>query len=208
MFCGSATTRALFGLAAAVASGLPKWNGRLTPHVLRHYCASSLYTRGMDLKAIQDLLGHEWLSLTTRYIHVHSDHVEKGVGASQRTSRRVARRTRRLSRANGGGPKNRLPPEKGIWKSTELRRRLAEAGLEISAGKMSALWTGTPTTIRLEDLDVICHVLFGREPPSYSSPSRTRSTLASRRLTKSAASGTPVVKLRPRTQQDDASRAG
>jgi DNA-binding Xre family transcriptional regulator len=49
--------------------------------------------------------------------------------------------------------------EEGIWKSTEMRRRLAEAGLEISAGKMSALWTGTPTTIRLDDLDVICLVL-------------------------------------------------
>ena len=49
--------------------------------------------------------------------------------------------------------------EAGIWKSTELRRRLADAGLEISAGKMSGLWTGTPTTIRLEDLDVICSVL-------------------------------------------------
>ena len=49
--------------------------------------------------------------------------------------------------------------ERGIWKSTEMRRQLAEAGLEISAGKMSALWTGTPTTIRLDDLDVICAVL-------------------------------------------------
>jgi DNA-binding Xre family transcriptional regulator len=49
--------------------------------------------------------------------------------------------------------------EQGIWKSTEMRRRLAEAGLEISTGKMSALWTGTPTTIRLDDLDVICAVL-------------------------------------------------
>jgi putative transcriptional regulator len=49
--------------------------------------------------------------------------------------------------------------EQGIWKSTELRRLLAEHGLEISAGKMSALWTGTPTTIRLDDLDVICAVL-------------------------------------------------
>jgi putative transcriptional regulator len=49
--------------------------------------------------------------------------------------------------------------EQGIWKSTEMRRRLADAGLEISAGKMSALWTGTPTTIRLEDLDVICSIL-------------------------------------------------
>lgn len=49
--------------------------------------------------------------------------------------------------------------EAGIWKSTELRRRLADAGLEISAGKMSGLWAGTPTTIRLDDLDVICFVL-------------------------------------------------
>jgi DNA-binding Xre family transcriptional regulator len=49
--------------------------------------------------------------------------------------------------------------ERGIWKSTEMRRLLAEAGLEVSAGKMSALWTGQPTTIRLDDLDVICAVL-------------------------------------------------
>jgi DNA-binding Xre family transcriptional regulator len=49
--------------------------------------------------------------------------------------------------------------EQGIWKSTQMRRMLADAGLEISAGKMSALWTGTPTTIRLDDLDVICTVL-------------------------------------------------
>lgn len=49
--------------------------------------------------------------------------------------------------------------EAGIWKSTEMRRRLAEAGLEISAGKMSHLWIGDPATIRLDDLDVICAVL-------------------------------------------------
>ena len=49
--------------------------------------------------------------------------------------------------------------ERGIWKSAEMRRRLAEAGLEFSAGKMSALWSGSPTSIRLDDLDVICAVL-------------------------------------------------
>lgn len=49
--------------------------------------------------------------------------------------------------------------ERGIWKSAQMRRLLADAGLEISAGKMSALWAGTPTTIRLDDLDVICAVL-------------------------------------------------
>jgi DNA-binding Xre family transcriptional regulator len=49
--------------------------------------------------------------------------------------------------------------ERGIWKSAELRRMLAEAGLEISAGKMSSWWAGTPPTMRLEDLDVLCAVL-------------------------------------------------
>jgi len=49
--------------------------------------------------------------------------------------------------------------EAGIWKSTEMRRRLADSGLVISAGKMSALWTGNPMSIRLDDLDVICAVL-------------------------------------------------
>jgi putative transcriptional regulator len=49
--------------------------------------------------------------------------------------------------------------ERGIWKSTEMRRLLAAAGLEISSGKMSALWIRTPTTIRLDDLEVICSVL-------------------------------------------------
>jgi putative transcriptional regulator len=49
--------------------------------------------------------------------------------------------------------------QRGIWKSTQMRRLLADAGLEISAGKMSGLWSGSPTSIRLDDLDVICAVL-------------------------------------------------
>lgn len=49
--------------------------------------------------------------------------------------------------------------ERGIWKSAQMRRLLAEAGLELSAGKMSSLWAGTPASIRLDDLDVICAVL-------------------------------------------------
>ncbi|MEV0446247.1 tyrosine-type recombinase/integrase [Streptomyces spectabilis] len=78
------------GLAGAVAAYLPAWQGRLTPHVLRHFCASSLYLRGMDLKAIQELLGHSWLSTTTRYIHVHSDHIENAwLQANDRVAARL-----------------------------------------------------------------------------------------------------------------------
>jgi DNA-binding Xre family transcriptional regulator len=49
--------------------------------------------------------------------------------------------------------------ERGIWKSAQIRRMLADAGLEISAGKMSSWWAGTPATMRLEELDVLCSVL-------------------------------------------------
>ncbi len=65
------------GLADAVSHWLPAWRGRLSPHGLRHYCASSLYLQGLGLKAIQELLGHEWLQTTTLYVHVHDDHIER-----------------------------------------------------------------------------------------------------------------------------------
>ncbi len=89
--CGRIGTESLrAGLADEVARWLPDWSQRLTPHGLRHYCASSLYERGMDLKAIQDLLGHEWLSTTTRYIHVHDGHIEHAWAvANERIATRI-----------------------------------------------------------------------------------------------------------------------
>lgn len=48
---------------------------------------------------------------------------------------------------------------RGIWKASELQRQLAGRGLVISAGKMSALWSGQPVSVKLADLDVICAVL-------------------------------------------------
>lgn len=84
---GSEALRA--GLGGAVDRWLPAWSGRLSPHGLRHFCASSMYERGVDLKAIQELLGHEWLSTTTRYIHVHDSHVETAwASANQRVAER------------------------------------------------------------------------------------------------------------------------
>jgi len=53
--------------------------------------------------------------------------------------------------------------QRDIWKASQLQAMLAEAGLVISAGKMSNLWSGQPVTVRLDDLEVICEVL-GCEP--------------------------------------------
>ena len=81
--CGRVGTDALrAGLATAVGRWLPDWSDRLTPHVLRHHCASTMYLRGMDLKSIGDLLGHQWLSTTSRYVHVHDGHIEASWAAA------------------------------------------------------------------------------------------------------------------------------
>ena len=85
--------------------------------------------------------------------------------------------------------------ERGIWKSTEMRRLLAESGVGISAGKMSQLWTGNPNIVRLDELDVICSILdcepsdlLIREPHKVAEqrPDPQRTAAATR-------SGTPAV---------------
>ncbi|MCP3878908.1 MAG: helix-turn-helix transcriptional regulator [Sulfitobacter sp.] len=87
--------------------------------------------------------------------------------------------------------------ERGIWKSTELRRMLAAAGLEISAGKMSGWWTGTPNTVKLDDLDVIC-VVLGCEPSELliPEPDKVHANTPTQADTAEAASA-PSVSPRP-----------
>jgi len=78
------------GLAAAAATHLPAWAGRLTPHVLRHYCASELYLGGVDLISIQETLGHAWIATTMRYVHVHRTRIEEAwIAGQQRAATRL-----------------------------------------------------------------------------------------------------------------------
>ena len=71
---GPLTTRSVARIVKqiAVSRGLPR---DIHPHTLRHAFGTHMLSEGADLRAIQELLGHERLSTTQKYTQLSIGHV-------------------------------------------------------------------------------------------------------------------------------------
>jgi site-specific recombinase XerD len=83
---------------AAQRAGITK---RLSPHSLRHSCASHLLEAGADLRTIQVLLGHSRLEHTLIYLHLSPKHLQaipNPLEALEVSSLEGVQRSRRLKK--------------------------------------------------------------------------------------------------------------
>jgi DNA-binding Xre family transcriptional regulator len=49
--------------------------------------------------------------------------------------------------------------QRDLWRPTQVLAAFQQVGFSPSLSKVAALWSGTPVTVRLEDLDKMCAAL-------------------------------------------------
>ncbi len=76
---GSKLSRVMIFNIVKTACELARIEKNISPHTFRHSFATHLIEGGADLRAVQEMLGHESISTTEIYTHVNKDYLREAI---------------------------------------------------------------------------------------------------------------------------------
>jgi len=70
------TVRSIFNVVTKRAEGVGI-SGKISPHILRHSFATEMLNRGVDVRWLQEFLGHSSVKTTQTYLHLTKERLKK-----------------------------------------------------------------------------------------------------------------------------------